>query len=241
MYENAFGWLVAKIRRYKPLVCVTQDICGEYGRAHHLMVANMVTDAVTVSGDSSQYPESAATYGIYDVPKTYLHLWQENPITLDTRKPLTAFGGRNALEAAETAYLMHESQQEFWFHVSDTNKYSIADFGLYKSAVGPDDSDDMMDNLISYREQERLKEEEASREAESIENSIAESVYESIGISIAQSIAASEEESTLIAAKEQKAAENRLRRVIIISAAAVVLALCFVVSFVIIKLRHKNS
>ena len=52
------------------------------------------------------------------------------------------------------------SQQWCWFYVSDDYEYSIADFGLYRTTVGPDTGNDMMENLTSYaqqRQQERLK------------------------------------------------------------------------------------
>ena len=97
---------------------------------------------------------------MWDVPKTYLHLWDENPIRLNCRKPLDAFGGRTAVEAAALAYTKHVSQQWCWFYVSDDYEYSIADFGLYRTTVGPDTGNDMMESLTSYaqqRQQERLK------------------------------------------------------------------------------------
>ena len=110
-YDDCVNWLVGKIRKYRPLVCVTQDEKGEY-----------------------------------------LHLYEDNSIVLDTRKPLENFSGRTALEVAEEAYEKHVTQQEFWFYVSDTNEYSIAKFGLYRSLVGIDSGNDMMENVIPYRD-----------------------------------------------------------------------------------------
>lgn len=167
-FETSVGWMTEKIRRYKPLVCVTQDVNGEYGHPHHKYVVNVLQTALEISGDESGYPESAKEYGIYDVPKTYIHLWPENKIKLDTRKPLQNFGGKTAFDMASAAYMMHVTQHEFWFYVSDDNNYSIADYGLYRSKVGLDTSNDMMENLVSYGEQKRLEEESESASLEAV-------------------------------------------------------------------------
>ena len=87
-YPKALGWLVERIRKYKPQICVTQDVKGEYGQPHHQMVVKMMMDAVNITADETQYTDSVELHGTHDVAKTYLHLWKENAIKLDTRKPL---------------------------------------------------------------------------------------------------------------------------------------------------------
>ena len=178
-YEESLGFMVEKIRKYKPKVCVTQDVNGEYGHPHHLFVVNLVQNAVLISQDEEQYPDSADLYGVHDVSKTYLHLYPENKITLSTREPLTNFQGKTALEVAKEAYLMHVTQQEFWFYVSDENKYSIAEFGLYRTTVGEDTENDMMEHLLSYREEaEKKQETESITEAETSTQAPSESISE---------------------------------------------------------------
>lgn len=162
-YDGALSFLVEQIRAFRPQICVAQDAGGEYGHGTHMLTSALMQEAVTVSMDPERFPESAQAYGAWDVPKTYLHLWKENPIVLDCRKPLDAFGGQTALEVATAAYKKHVSQQWCWFYVSDTYKYSIAEFGLFRTTVGTDTGGDMMEHLTSYAEQERL---EAERKAE---------------------------------------------------------------------------
>ncbi len=158
--EQATAFLVEQLRRFRPQIVVGHDVDGEYGHETHKLVSWLLRTAVACSMDENVYPDSAAVYGVWDVPKTYLHLWDENPIRLNCRKPLDAFGGRTAVEAAALAYTKHVSQQWCWFYVSDDYEYSIADFGLYRTTVGSDTGNDMMESLTSYaqqRQQERLK------------------------------------------------------------------------------------
>jgi len=151
--EDALGFYVEQLRRFQPQVCIAHDVNGEYGHETHKYTAAMVRQAVEVSADPSQFPASAAAFGTWDVPKAYLHLWRENPVHLDCRKPLNRFGGRTALEVAAEAYTKHVSQQWCWFYVSDDYSYSIADFGLYRSTVGTDTGNDLMEHLTPYAQQ----------------------------------------------------------------------------------------
>lgn len=64
---------------------------------------------------------------------------------------------------------MHATQHQYWFHVSDENQYSIADFGLYRTTVGEDTGNDMMENLDKiYEYDEPETESETEQETESI-------------------------------------------------------------------------
>ena len=168
-HDEAAAFVVEQIRRFKPQVCVAQDTDGEYGHGTHKLTSAAMQEAVTVSMDSDKYPESAAEYGVWNVAKTYIHLYGENKIKLDCRQPLDNLGGRTALEAATAAYKKHVSQQWCWFYVSDDYEYSCADFGLYRTTVGNDTGNDMLENITTYEEQERLAKEAA--EKESIESS----------------------------------------------------------------------
>lgn len=127
--------LVQYFRQYKPLVIFTQDTKGEYGHWQHIRVVECVLAAAELAADGSYDPESAKAYGAWQVKKVYCHLYPENKLILDTRKPLKNFGGMNAFEIAKEAYERHVSQHGYWFYVSDDNEYSIADYGLAYSAV----------------------------------------------------------------------------------------------------------
>lgn len=146
--ENGMKWAVELMRKYKPKVVVTQDEKGEYGQVQHLFVVDKIKRAVCVSGDPNKYPESAQKYGAWDVPKTYLHLYKVNKIQLNTSKPLSNFGGKTAFDMAKLAYLCHATQQQYWFSVSQSESaYGIPFFGLYRTTVGTDEHNDMMEHV----------------------------------------------------------------------------------------------
>lgn len=222
--ENSMTeYIVEQIRRFKPQVTVTHDFNGEYGHGFHSLTADAVKNALDGAADAGAYTDSREKYGVWDVPKAYFHLYGENMIHLDLREPIDGMGGRTALEIAEEAYSMHVSQQWCWFYVSDDYRYSCADFGLYKTLVGTDSNNDMLENLKTYEVQEA-----ESREQESIEESIAESVRqseeESIRESCEESARQSEEERISIEesmsiekAKEDEQAKKRTRNIIVLT------------------------
>ncbi len=157
--EEVTGFMVEQIRRFQPQVIVTHDINGEYGHGYHMLTADCAMQAVEAALSEEKYPDTAAKYGLWNTPKTYLHLFKDNAIRLDLRVPIEEMGGRTALEIAAEAYKKHVSQQGTWFYVSDTNKYSCADFGLWRSLVGVDEKPNMLDHIVLYEEQERIAEE----------------------------------------------------------------------------------
>ncbi len=171
-YEEVAAWTTEMARRFRPLVMVTQDFNGEYGHGGHMLLAKAVADAADHSSEESFYPESVTEYGAYDVPKTYFHLYTENPITLDLRQPLSNFGGKTAVEVASEAYKKHVSQQWCWFYVTDDEndpksaQINCAKFGLYRSTVGADTGNDMLEHLTTYEEQAEIAAAEAARAEE---------------------------------------------------------------------------
>lgn len=169
-FDDMVEYLVGEIRRCKPLVIVTHDQNGEYGHGFHMLTSKAVTTAVESAADAAAYEESAASYGVWDTPKTYLHLYGENKIRLNLRKPIDAMGGRTAVEIAADAYKQHVSQQWCWFYVSDDYEYSCADFGLYRTTVGYDTGNDLLENLKTYK----VQEEEAQAAALALRESMEE-------------------------------------------------------------------
>ena len=235
--DEALEYVVETIRRFKPLVLVSQDLDGEYGHGTHMLVAKLITQAIEITADESSYPDSAEKYGTWDVPKTYLHLYEENTIEIDGRVPLESFGGLTALEVCEEAYLCHQSQQWMWFYVSDgydddgnetDYDYSFAKFGLYRSLVGEDTGNDVMENVTSYDEQEAIAEAE----------SIAESIAESESIAEEESIAA--ESESLAAAQAEKAAKNKKLYMAVAAIVIIILIVLIIQRIIMSKRKGKN-
>ena len=146
---------VEMIRRFRPQVIVGHDLNGEYRQNVHIENALCLIEAVELAADAANYPESAALYGTWDTPKTYLHLYGEpgEQTILDYEMPLDAFDGMTAFEVAEAAYALHESQQHLHFRVyGSESEYDSHVFGLYRTLVGADEEkDDLMENLEPVR------------------------------------------------------------------------------------------
>jgi LmbE family N-acetylglucosaminyl deacetylase len=153
------------IRRVHPQVVVTQDyLNGEYGHGQHIFMATNTIKAVEFAADENYDPDSVAQYGVWNVLKFYVHLNSDEPTVLDMRSPLESFGGKRAIDVARQAYLCHQTQQWCDFSVDDYGPYSAANWGLYKTNVGPDVAkNDLMENLTSYDEQERIRLEEEEK------------------------------------------------------------------------------
>ncbi len=244
-YEEHVSFLVSEFRRCNPQVVVTHDINGEYGHGYHMFTCKSVQKAVEASGDATKYTDSYDKYGVWDVPKTYIHLYKENAITLDLRVPIEEdYAGRTAFDIAVAAYEKHVSQQWCWFYVSDSNKYSCADFGLYRTLVGADTDNDLLCNLKTYKvqEEERLKAEEESRKAE--QESIEQASREQASIEAASreqaSIeAASREQESIEAAEEAK--EKRMKTFAIIAIVVLAVSAVFVATRLLTtNTRHKK-
>ena len=232
--DEVQGFVVEQIRRFQPQVVVTQDVNGEYGHGGHEMLAQSVMKAVDSSMLDTYHPESVATYGTWDVPKTYLHIWPENTIHMDLHVPLEEFGGQNAVEVAAAAYKRHVSQQWCWFYVSDDEDYdySIANFGLYRTNVGTDSNNDMMENIVSYAEQEeqeriRLEEEERKKKEEEEARLAAEAEKKA-------------EEERVAAEIEEKTKKKKTALLIIIPTTIVVLIAAFA-GLIIVKKRIEEE
>ena len=213
---------------FQPQVVVTHDFNGEYGHGFHMLTAKAVAAAL----------ETAA----FDVPKAYFHLYPENMIHMELNVPLPSMGDRTALDVAKSAYLQHKSQQWCWFYVSDTYKYSCADFGLYKTTVGVDEEPSMLDHIVLYAEQERLEEErlEALRlEEERLEKERQEQAVQAKVAAIRSDIERQQkeaEDSLLSASRELEQIEQDLkaarnRTAILMIGCCILLLLCILYLF----------
>ena len=99
---------------------------------------------------------------LWQVKKLYLHLYPENQIDMDWRVPLDSFDGKTALEIAAEVFRFHRSQvggtvkyhgKEYEFKVQDSGYFDNSLFGLYYTAVGPDEAkNDMMEHVSTRSE-----------------------------------------------------------------------------------------
>ena len=140
--------ITREIRRFRPEVVITHDLAGEYGNPGHKLVSRNCREAVEAAGDSTKFPESAQEYGIWQVKKVYIHLYNKNQVVMDFDTPLSAFGGKTAFEVAQGAYAFHKSQRADWLRVLRSNQYNCRKYGLYFSTVGDDvKKNDFLENI----------------------------------------------------------------------------------------------
>lgn len=144
VYKTIVGW----IRRFKPEVLLSHDVYGEYGHGAHRVCADACIHTLSMAADKTKYPESAEEYGVWDVPKTYLHLYKEGVLDMDWRQPLSMFDGKTGFDVACEAFACHVSQQATDYHVEDWGPYDNSLFGLVRSLVGEDvNKNDFFENL----------------------------------------------------------------------------------------------
>lgn len=146
--DDARSFVTEVIRKYKPEVIVTHDVDGEYGHGAHMLCADVALYCVDKTDDPSFYPESADKYGTWGASKLYLHLYDENKITMNWNIPLQSLGGKTGIEIAQEAYKLHVTQSSTDFVVTDKSETSCAEFGLAYTTVGVDVvGGDFMENI----------------------------------------------------------------------------------------------
>lgn len=171
-YSDFESYIAENIRRFKPQVLITHDINGEYSHGTHILCTDVVMKLLPLLSDEAQYPESAEKYGVWDVPKTYLHLYNENQIVMNWDIPLTAFDGKTAFEMSVIGFSYHKSQHWTWFNdwihgtaakpvtkATDIKSYSPCNYGLYRTTVGYDTiGGDFLENITLYKDQVIIEE-----------------------------------------------------------------------------------
>lgn len=141
-------YLVRYFRQYKPEIVFSHDPEGEYGHWQHKRLSAAVQKAVKLCGDSSYDPESVSEYGTWEVKKCYLHLYEDNSISVPMTVPLDSFSGKTAMQIAAEAYAEHKSQHNGNHEVTNKGIYSLENFGLYYSTVGADEKkNDFLENI----------------------------------------------------------------------------------------------
>lgn len=172
--EELLGYVVEQLRRFRPLVAVGHDLNGEYGHGAHMLYADLLTQAAEISEDASAYPESAEAYGVWQVPKVYLHLYEEKQLVMDWDRPLDRFDGMTAYQVSkELGFPCHASQvADFAWYMSGAEtaaqieQYSPCLYGLYSTHVGPDtEKQDLFEHLTGYAQQALERQQAAEEQA----------------------------------------------------------------------------
>ena len=250
--EDLVGFITEQLRRYQPMVVVGHDFNGEYLHGQHMAYAECLAEAVQISSDPSRYPESAASWGVWDVPKAYFHLYQENPIVMNWDTPMEELDGMTPFQVTQMyGYSQHISQRESWvsnwingFHFNITRAdqietYSPCQFGLYRSNVGEDVAkNDFFENVVSHVQQaelDRLAAEEEARRQEEARIAAEEEARRQEEARIA-----AEEEARRQAELEAIQAEEAARRKLIFIAAGFGAVLIVVLILIIVLHKHKR-
>ncbi len=163
IYENVLNLQRLFLNRFKPKVVVLHDINGEYGHGAHMLNTSSFLEVVE-NADSEQFvPE-----------KIYIHLYKENPLTLDIDTPLDFFDGKTAFNVSQEAFGFHKSQHWTWFKgwlygknttitkSTQIKTYNPAEYGLYSSSVGEDTGiGDMLENVVTLADKKAIEEQKA--------------------------------------------------------------------------------
>ena len=132
--DEVIDFQVEMIRRFKPRAIYAHDEAGEYGHGVHQLNTYCLERAVVNAARDDENLDSLNTYGSWDTPETWIHMYAENQVVMDWHVPLSRFGGKTALEVAREAYLCHKSQQVYDFEVLEYGEGDCRLFGLWRSA-----------------------------------------------------------------------------------------------------------
>ena len=164
--SNITKFVTECIRRFKAQVVVTHDTDGEYGNYVHKMLAASVRDAVSNSGISSYFLDSAQKYGTWEVKKLYFHCLSgvEN-VTMEVGFELFTDEEFETIKSQADSVLSGEWCGKHFTDVTVSSVNSIY-FELSESSVGTDTGNDITENIVTYAEQRRIKAEEERLAAE---------------------------------------------------------------------------
>jgi LmbE family N-acetylglucosaminyl deacetylase len=136
--DDVTRYAVTMIRTYRPEVVMTQDLNGEYGHWQHKVLAQGIQAAVPLAADPDYQPKGYPKTDPWEVKKLYIHLYDQNKLTLDVDRPIAVLNGKSAFETAQDAFLMHPTQTKKDNHHVSKTEYSLAEFGLAYTTVGLD-------------------------------------------------------------------------------------------------------
>ena len=261
--DEMLNFVVEQLRRFKPQVVIAHDINGEYSHGMHMVYTDLLIEALEITNNPEIYPELAEKYGLWDVPKTYIHLYEENPIVIDYDTPLKSFDGMTAFEVTQKiGFPCHESQLWTWFNrwingnageitkASQIETYNPSNFGLYRSTVGEDVlKNDFMENITPYVEIHRLEAErlEAERleqerlEAERLEAERLEAERLEAERLEAERLEAERLEAERLEAERQAQNRKNLPKKLLSILLLAVMVLCLVVMILLVRSNKKYS
>jgi len=132
--EELYELLVEQIRKYKPSVILTHDIEGEDDNQHKLTSA-AVRRAVLLAADPGVYPASYDKYGVWDVPKTYIHKYEGNVLEINPDQLMA-----NGWTAGEMLEIGFSKNIILWEDndMDDIEEQSPYLFGMIRQTVGDD-------------------------------------------------------------------------------------------------------
>lgn len=145
--EQVLNYEITLIRRFKPEVILSHDFAGEYGHGAHMILSDVLKEAILLSSDFTVDPASAVVYGTFSPLKVYIHLYQENPILLDVYTPLPGFGNLTPLQVARAAYEKHVSQHIWPLSVITSTVGDVRKFGLYYTTLPADTVNDLFEHV----------------------------------------------------------------------------------------------
>ncbi len=182
-YDGFVEYYKELLQKYKPLVVAGHDANGEYGHGMHMLSFHALTEAIELSAEE----------GLWDVPKTYIHLWAENAVVFNWDEPLEFFEGKTAFNVSQEGFGYHLSQHRFtgltgWLYGTDAAPITQAAqirglspcrFGLYRSTVGFDSTvNGLFENLEEYIEESSEESTETSESTEEDSSFMSESTEE---------------------------------------------------------------
>ena len=246
--EDLISFVVENLRRYKPKVAVGHDPLGEYSHGQHMVYSDVLQKAVQKSMNPEDFPESAEKYGVWDVPKTYLHLYPENQIYMDWDQPLESFGGMSAFEVSKSiGFQCYKSQiSDFSWYLSqgktaaELRKYCPCEYGLFRSTVGEDvQKNDFFENLTTHQE-DRLAAEEAARleeERKAREEAEKQAQAEAAAAQLEEQ-KKQQEQQMLQKQEAEEAAAQKTNLVVLAGSGAAVLAAVVVLVLILSRKKH---
>jgi LmbE family N-acetylglucosaminyl deacetylase len=155
-YKNysLLDYQVYLLRRLKPSVVIAHDKEGENGDAIHMLNTKLLIEALEMSGVRSQFENSSELYDVWDVPKTYLHLFPSNQYVMDMKTKLTKFSDKTIFEVAKEGF-SHQISQQNLFSFQLGGKTDMAKFGLFRDRTGKENKTfEFMENIEPIKQEE---------------------------------------------------------------------------------------
>lgn len=131
--EKSTGFLVAAIRRCKPLVVITDSQNGDFAGAAQRFLSQQVKEACESAKSAVRFSDSANAYGVFAVQKLYFADESGNT-RLDPDAPLAVYSGQTLGQVVLRASQYHASCVSF----AQTPNWT---YRLESSTVGADAND----------------------------------------------------------------------------------------------------